>query len=115
LGLWHVAVKQFKYGYVCCVITLIDINFKAKSLGIVQFLGKVCPFFSKIFNSNGLDPMRAEDDTPREDIKNDPELGEHQANHGIEGIESSVSDSSFDSDEEPGDEFDLDYDPCRDC
>jgi len=40
-------------------------------------------------------------------------LGKHQAVHGIEDTELSLSNSSFDSGEEPGDEFDPNYHPSR--
>ena len=49
-----------------------------------------------------------------QDPEEDPELREHQLDHHAEDVELGISDNSFDSGEEPGDESDLDYDPSRD-
>jgi len=46
-----------------CVVTLVGLICKDISLAIVQFQGKLCPFVSKIFNSNGPDPARVGDVT----------------------------------------------------
>jgi len=59
--------------------------------------------------------MRFKDlsNSPMKDTKEDPEadldLGEHQVDHDIKDIESGASDNNFGLNEEPGDEFDLNY------
>jgi len=59
-------------------------------------------------------PKKDPKEDQEEDLEEDIELGEPQANHGVEDAESSVFDSNFDSSEEPGDDFDLGYDPSKD-
>jgi len=58
--------------------------------------------------------MKDPEEDPEKDPKEDPELGEHQVDHDVEDAELGVSDSSFYSGEELGDESDPDYDPSRD-
>jgi len=49
-----------------------------------------------------------------EHSEKDPEMKGHQLDHDDENTEIGALDNSFDSDEVPMDESDLDYDPSRD-
>jgi len=69
----------------------------------------------------GLVVLSSDEDpkeNPEKDPKNDIELGRPQADHSVGDAESAVTeddiDSSSDSDEELGDEFDSYYDPFKD-
>ena len=47
-------------------------------------------------------------------LMKDPEFEEHYIDHEVIEVESSASDSSFDSGKEPEGESDSDYNPSRD-
>ena len=57
------------------------------------------------------EPKKESEEDSKEDQEEHLELEEHQANQGFKDMESGVSQGSFDSDKEPGDEFEFDYDP----
>jgi len=74
------------------------------------------PETSKLMELSSSDElMEILEEDPEEDLKEDPELGKHQANHGIKDAKSGMSDNSFGSGEELRNKFDSYYDLFRDC
>ena len=74
------------------------------------------PDTSKLVEISSDDEQEKElEEDPEEDQEADLELGELQADYGVEDVESGVSHHSYDSGKEFKDEFDSDYDPSRDC